>query len=120
MGKTVIKAERTLLWTNPSPNSDYSGSKIYADFGSFKTIEILYRPNLTGTTNALNSVYFSYDTEGQDGYIFSAAGTTIYRAFHIYSTYIEFTNGYYYSSYGGVGPTVNDRTLIPYQIYGIK
>lgn len=119
MAESKISTYKDLLWTNPNPKSNFSAQDITINWQQYKMLEIYYENDLTGDIVILDSVKF-IPINGKAGYVFAANGPTGYRAFTMYSTYIHFTEGYYYATYGGGNPTVANGKVVPYQIYGIR
>lgn len=120
----LLKVERrTLLWTNPSPTSDFGTQPISLDASAYDELEIYYTdykahndimPALrvsVGQAGSMNAFFggSTYDS----GVVFVAN-----RRFAVTSTYVSFGNGN--GSIPNNGWSTRNDMCIPQKIYGIK
>lgn len=115
MATSMIQAERTLLWTNPSPTSSFGAQTVSLDLSHYDSIEIEY------VMQAQYQVSISaHASVGVSAYLFGAAGGNYARQITITTTGVQFAAGIYYAAYGGGGATTSNTVLVPIRIYGIK
>lgn len=123
MGKSTLKADRTLLWTNPSPTSSFAEQTVSLNLSSYKAVYIVYKLfanqqyNVTGQIVYLNDQTITISASGSAGF-FSGALTLMARVASMASTGVHFSAG----SLGSVSTNwaVDNRPIIPWKIYGIK
>ena len=108
---------RTLLWTNPNPDSSFAGQKVAVDLTNYDSVEIEVK-NIASSEYMVANTYRS--KKGEKGLILASAATNRERDINdIDNTGITFGNGIVYNTYGGGQSTDNNR-LIPIRIFGIK
>lgn len=123
MATSMIQAERTLLWTNPSPTASFSEQTVSLSLSDYSAVEIVYKLftnqqyNVTGQTVYMNDQTVTIAASGSVGF-FSGAITLMARTASMASTGVHFSVG----SVGSVSTNwaADSRPLIPYKIYGIK
>lgn len=123
MGKSTLKAERTLLWTNSSPTSSFAEQTVSLALSGYRAVDIVYKLfanqqyDVTGQIVYLNDQTITISASGSAGF-FSGAITLMARAASMASTGVHFSAG----SLASTSTTwaVDNRPLIPYKIYGIK
>ena len=101
-----------LLWTNPSPTSDFAAQTVSLDLSDYKLVLIMW---VTSTSSALCRSIISpiAGDEIQDFYL-AKNGTDRYsRQITATSSGISFSPGW-------LGYADDNSKMIPYMIYGIK
>ena len=98
-----------LLWTNPSPTSEFGAQTINVNLSDYDLIEIMF---FNGTSNT--RIYHSRTITGLGGSI--SNNETGYRFFETTNTSVSFGNCYQAASSG----TITNGVLIPAYIIGYK
>lgn len=107
---------RKLLWSNPSPTSEFSAQTISLDLSNYDDVDIViyggqvYRYHIA---DSLSSTAFTRAQLSGANYV-ELHG----RRITISSTGIVFTDGY--APYGSTQGSVNNHAAKPYLIYGIR
>ena len=120
MATGTINVNKTLLWTNSSPTSSFSGQDVALDLSGYSEVFIVAN-HATSDSRIITS--FCY--VGKDGMLFSAepSGTAPYvqvkvRYYSCYTDKIAFGTGRHGYPTGYQNP--DNAVMIPYKIYGIK
>lgn len=112
MGKSTLKAEKTLLWTNPNPTSNFSAQTISLDLSNYDEVEVEAIMYMNGTTAYYNSfrckVGKSYTLNG----ISYKSNVLLTRDCKVQTSSVYFDSGW--------ANGANDGAVIPTRIYGIK
>ena len=113
----IFMFNKILLWTNPSPTSEFSAQELQLDLSTYKFIIMIVK----GNNNASNTDYFEYAFSEKNiplvlecGYE-SVYDTNLGRTLVLSDTGIRFDNANM-----GSGGAVSNNTVIPYKIYGVK
>lgn len=104
---------RKLLWTNPSPTSDFAARTVEVDLSDYDAVDVVFKNYKTSNPGRMIRC-----KKGGDALNIQNAGdgtNSRWRYFVAKSdnTGVQFYDGYY-------GSTVNNAYSVPYQIYGIK
>lgn len=104
----------SLLWTNPSPTSNFAAQTVSINLSEFQALKIKFITSPTGTMRAVQDVLV--DGETYNCYLHNATTGTQYsyiRQVIATSTGVEFSTGYREQTAGA-------GYMIPLEIYGIK
>lgn len=113
MGKTVIKSDKTLLWTNPSPTATFGPQTITLDLSKYKEVEIIFRHD-----NSADLQMRSQVNVGAEGAVTNARPDSFLsqeRHFTVSLTGITFDDCKI-----GANAEIYNNHSIPTHIYGIK
>ena len=110
--------QKKLLWTNPSPSSDFATQTISVDLSNYKQIEVIMRVRSNNLTTTSNIIDVNAGGNGQN--ICAFGGKFANRVYNITSNKqgILFNPAYATNTYGSDVP--DNAWCIPYKIYGIK
>lgn len=115
MGKTVIKAGKTLLWKHSTPGEAIGEFTINVDLSNYSIVEIQFM--------AIGAQCI-YSFKGRIGKTISPVipwgNYLTVRAFTIESDHITVGNGGYYTGYNSGTVNYASSYAVPYAIYGIK
>ena len=117
MGKSTLKADRTLLWANTSPTTEFAPQTVNIDLTDYKEVEILARNSSTNSESVIQKFPISNGSGVLT--IFQLNNTWYMRQLTITNSGITFASGRYcYMENGGNGELY--AVCIPVRIYGIK
>ena len=114
----IVAFNLTVLWTNPSPTSDFDAQTINLSTNAYRFYEIIYKNTSSGTryrSTGLLPAECMYGTLSRpDTYFFQ-------RNYDIVNTgdQISFTACSRITAYGNSGSTTQNGHIIPYQVLGI-
>lgn len=116
MGKSTLKAEKTLLWTNTSPTLVFGGQSVQLDLSDYSEVEVVFICWTTAqeVTEAIRVPI------GISGRAFSPMAVNVFRVFATTVSGVAFEDARGYSSYGAWGEAIQNGACIPWKIYGIK
>lgn len=125
MAESAILTNRTLLWSNPNPNTAFAAQTVInnTNLSKFDRFEILIKANIN--EGLANSIVLSKNAGTRNTMLESVPPTsndtwTARRRIEISDTAISFGNGGYIY-WGGGGQDLNNNTYgIPLKIYGIR
>lgn len=110
----------TLLWTNPSPTSNFAAQTLSLDLTEYAYL--LFKVKNSLTTGYTDEAYCACQKDNSKRSAFSVVGAGAPKIIH--SRYfdttdnsITFSAGYHSSTSSG---TTDNRYAIPLEIYGIK
>ena len=107
---------RKLLWTNPSPSSNFSAQTVSLDLSDYDEIELFY----AGTTDYANTaIDYIKVAIGKGGLLNMSANEIWWRYVTASSTGVTFDTGYRTPTYGA-NSTADNKFIIPLKFYGIK
>lgn len=116
LGGTGIE-ERTLLWTNASPTSNFLAQTISLDLSEYDAVEIISRGSIISTNDFRTITKIKKDTQG---FIVAQTNLLIRRSANITNNGIVFGDGSKYATYNDFAFSVENSWIIPFMIYGIK
>ena len=108
--------EPVLLWTNPSPTSDFTAQTVSLDLSDYAGVIVEFIKSTT--SNKINTRLYAKKNEDVDG-IFGAGSyyvkgdSNTARGISVTDTGVTFAEGY-----GNM--SLNNKTSIPIRIYGVK
>ena len=115
---------RTLLWTNPSPTSNFVGQTIPLDLSNFDEVEVEFY--LIGVDNFISPSFLKVNRNySQWVALFHQLNISdvncniSVRRVQMLNSGVEFSDNHYKNYISG-GLTVDNSVSIPYKIYGIK
>ena len=116
MGKSTLKAGRTLLWTNSSPTTSFAGRTLNIDISKYKFLAVTTNWFANGNTNEVGCHLLE---SGTRGIVTEAKDVNGYRVFDLTNAnQIVIGDGLQYTFSGG--NSTENRRLAPIKIYGIK
>lgn len=121
MGKTVIKAEKTLLYTGSVDYGVGEVTLIDMDLSEFTYLEIWYNSR-NGRQYGFKSFRTEIPNDSTDvGMIIAEASRNVLveRSFYINNHRLRTGSGYYYNTYAG-SVVNNNNFIIPYKVFGIR
>ena len=115
---TEEKDIKTLLWTNPSPGTEFAAQTIELDLSEYDSVCIEYRPfySYSGTKSVTAPVGTTALGDLSMSNLGLVNGTNTYNGFRhmeITETGINVQQGYNHSA-------ADNRSVIPVRIYGVK
>ena len=106
-----------LLWTNPSPSSNFAAQTVSLDLSGYIVGAIVFAASKTDYT--LSSPQFFIVNNSMQRIVSTVWAIFQYRDITVSTSGITFSGGNRMSSYGG-GYAQSDAEIIPIFIYGIK
>ena len=109
-----------LLWTNPSPSSDFAGQTIQVSEATGYDMYLVLARTHKSANNASINLFIMPNSSNNELWCFNAV--KFHGRTSISHTDGEFTfgDGKTFTSYGSTAGTIENAYLIPYYIYGIK
>lgn len=123
--ETRTTESRTLLWTNPSPTSDFTAGAVSLPnvYGQYSNLEILYKASKTEDNSNGSAIMEKLSCNMATSVSYTAWNNAWYlrhRARWWANEGMYFDSAYYNNLGDPTASGQNDANLIPYKIWGIK
>lgn len=116
MGKSTLKANRTLLWTNTSPTLTFGGQSVWLGLSGYSEVEVVF----ICWTTAQEITESIRVPIGLSGRAFSPMAVNVFRVFATTTSGVTFEDARGFSSYSSWAEAIQNNACIPWKIYGIK
>lgn len=116
MATSKIQAEKTLLWTNPSPTTSFAGQALNIDISKYSFLAVTTNWFANGNANEVGCHLLE---SGTRCIVTEAKDVNGYRVFDLTdANQIVIGEGLQYHFNGGTA--TENRRIVPIKIYGIK